>query len=243
MLYATWAGSWAFLVCLALAGGLLAWEWGRLCIGRFEEGAVVLAVMAVAVAVAGQYRPLIGVALVLGAAGIAPMASSLGGRAALWLRVGAFYIGIPILALSWLRHHNRAIFLWLLLLVWATDIMAYLVGRTAGGPKLMPRVSPKKTWSGLVGGMLGAAGVGAVAAAYAGQPVVVLAAVSAGLAVCAQAGDLAESWVKRYFGVKDSSQLIPGHGGLLDRLDGLLAAAPAAVLLCLVDPQRFAEWS
>jgi phosphatidate cytidylyltransferase len=248
VLYASWVGSWPFLGLVALAGGLLAWEWGRLCRGRFDAGGKLLAVMAVMVGLFGAALPLPTLGLIMVAALVVPMANSntvrpIAVKSGPWLRIGAVYIGVPLLALTWLRHHDRAIFLWLLLLVWATDVMAYAVGRMLGGPKLLPAVSPKKTWSGLAGGMLGAGAVGALAALHEGQPVGLLALLSATLAVWAQAGDLAESWVKRYFGVKDSSQIIPGHGGILDRVDGLLAAAPAAVVFCLADPQRFAHWS
>lgn len=116
--------------------------------------------------------------------------------------------------------------LFLLLLVWATDIGAYLAGRLLGGPKLAPAISPGKTWTGAAGGLAAALCVGLAFGAGASG---LLAA--AGLSVASQLGDLAESAAKRYFGVKDSGQTIPGHGGLFDRLDGLLAAAPVAALL------------
>ena len=116
--------------------------------------------------------------------------------------------------------------LWLFAVVWATDIGAYAAGRTIGGPKLAPAISPNKTWSGLAGGVALAAAVGAIAAWIQGAvDVVLLAAVSGVLAVVAQGGDLLESRLKRRVGAKDSSNLIPGHGGFLDRFDGILAAA------------------
>jgi phosphatidate cytidylyltransferase len=129
--------------------------------------------------------------------------------------------------------------LFLFLTVWASDIGAYAAGRCFGGPKLAPSVSPNKTWSGAAGGLVSAIAVG-LAAAYAMSSAagtlpppatgrVLLVAGAIGL--LAQAGDFFESWIKRRFKVKDSSSLIPGHGGLLDRLDGVLAAAPAASLL------------
>lgn len=141
---------------------------------------------------------------------------------------GALWIVLAAAALVWLRADpaaGRANVLLLLVAVWASDIGAYLVGRLAGGPRLAPRVSPGKTWSGAAGGLLAAAAAGAAAGGGHG------ALAGALLSVLAQAGDLAESAAKRRAGVKDSGALIPGHGGLLDRLDGLLAAAPAAALL------------
>jgi phosphatidate cytidylyltransferase len=129
-------------------------------------------------------------------------------------------------------------------LVWATDSAAYLVGRWVGGPRLAPRWSPKKTWSGAIGGIAAAGLVGAITAKMLGismlSPVFW---VSMGLSVLAQFGDLAESAAKRHFGVKDSSGLIPGHGGLLDRLDGMLTALVAAAILALARGASPVMWS
>ncbi|HEX8527454.1 phosphatidate cytidylyltransferase [Allosphingosinicella sp.] len=147
---------------------------------------------------------------------------------------GFIYIGVPAYALivvNWALWHLS---LWILLVTWAADIFAYFAGRTNGGPKLAPRISPKKTWAGLAGGMVGAAIVGAVAGQlleidpvfhYLGAP----------LGLLAVLGDLYESAVKRRCGVKDSGTILPGHGGILDRLDGLLPVALAtfAVLVGL----------
>jgi phosphatidate cytidylyltransferase len=137
-----------------------------------------------------------------------------------------------VVALIWLRGDAQgglAAILWLMASVWATDTGAYFAGRLIGGPKLAPRLSPNKTWAGLTGAMVAAALVGWAAALLVpqGPPARVLAAAGAGLAIVAQAGDLLESWIKRHFGAKDSSRLIPGHGGLFDRVDGLLTAAVA----------------
>lgn len=125
--------------------------------------------------------------------------------------------------------------LFLLAVVWASDIGAYAAGRLLGGPKLAPAVSPSKTWSGAAGGLVAALLAGFGVAAWQGAlppgPPALLAAVLLGIA--SQAGDLLESWIKRRCQVKDSSGLIPGHGGLLDRVDGLLAAAPVAAALAL----------
>ena len=131
----------------------------------------------------------------------------------LWLR------GVPELGL--------ALLVWLFVVVWTTDTAAYFAGRAIGGPRLAPAISPSKTWAGLCGGMLGAALTGALAAWLLGSGRLLQAAgLGALLAVVAQLGDLVESGSKRAAGVKDSGTLIPGHGGLLDRVDGLLFAAP-----------------
>lgn len=153
-------------------------------------------------------------------------------RGAPVLRVLAWAYGLAALAaLLWLRHqpaHGRETIIWVLACIWATDIGAYFVGRAAGGAKLAPRISPGKTWSGLVGGMAWAA-VASAATGYAfglGETVP-LAIIGAALAVVGQVGDLVESAAKRRAGVKDSGRLIPGHGGLLDRIDGLIAVLVA----------------
>jgi phosphatidate cytidylyltransferase len=118
--------------------------------------------------------------------------------------------------------------------VWATDILAYFGGRTFGGPKLMPAVSPKKTWSGAVCGTLGAICCGIAGAAWFGvRDLVAIAVVALVLSVASQGGDLFESWIKRHFGAKDASHLIPGHGGVMDRLDGFWAAALVGCLIGL----------
>ena len=159
-------------------------------------------------------------------------------RARSWAALGVLYLVVPCIALIWLRWEpavGREVVVWLLAVVWATDIGAYGFGRAIGGPKLAPRFSPKKTWAGLIGGMAAAAAIGwGLAASFAiGDPVGLALAASL-LAVLGQIGDVSESAIKRHFRVKDSSGLIPGHGGLLDRVDGLLAVAPVAALALLV---------
>jgi phosphatidate cytidylyltransferase len=228
-----WLGAewWTALMALCMAG--LSWEWVKLCGGstRRLPGVVVpLAVLAAgASSVLGQTAIaflLLGVGAVL-AGGLATRR----GVAPVWLGLGVLYVGVAGIALIELRHDDaagRANVIFLFLVVWASDIGAYAAGRALGGPKLWPAVSPNKTWAGSMGGLLAAILVGmATAASLApggwGLKVALVALV---LAVFTQAGDLLESWIKRHFGVKDSSGLIPGHGGLLDRLDGVLAAAP-----------------
>lgn len=147
------------------------------------------------------------------------------------------YTLAAVLALLWLRHQpadGRETILWIVACIWATDIGAYVVGRAAGGAKLAPRISPGKTWSGLVGGMAWAAVASAVAGyAFGLGDTISLAAIGAGLAVVGQIGDLLESAAKRRAGVKDSGTLIPGHGGLLDRVDGLMAILVVVALVRL----------
>ncbi|MGQ3298019.1 phosphatidate cytidylyltransferase [Reyranella sp.] len=160
-------------------------------------------------------------------------------RGAPVLRILACLYGLAALvALLWLRHQpasGRETILWVLACIWATDIGAYFVGRTAGGAKLAPSISPGKTWSGLIGGMAWAAVASAgVGYAFGLGETVHLALAGAALAIVGQAGDLLESAAKRRAGVKDSGRLIPGHGGLLDRIDGLMAVLVAVAIARLV---------
>ncbi len=155
-------------------------------------------------------------------------------RNPLWLAVGAVYIAVPCGILIWLRQDQQAgmiTILWLFLLVWSADIGAYLSGRTIGGPKLAPRISPNKTWAGFIGG-ISIAGVvsGAFGLVWEGN-IITLFLWGGVIAIASQAGDLLESAAKRHFNVKDSSSLIPGHGGVLDRVDALITASVAAAFL------------
>ncbi|TVV70670.1 phosphatidate cytidylyltransferase [Sphingomonas solaris] len=142
------------------------------------------------------------------------------------LGAGLLYAGLPVFGLLFLRAqpHGLALTLWTLAIVWATDIGAYFSGRAIGGPKLAPGLSPNKTWAGLGGGVVAALLAGAVIALSAGLPRALI-VLGAPMAVLAQIGDLFESWLKRKAGVKDSGRLLPGHGGALDRLDGVVPVA------------------
>ncbi len=161
--------------------------------------------------------------------------------------VGVIYIGAGYLSLVMLRKGAAGLadVLFVVLVVWGSDIGAYLLGRLIGGARLAPRLSPGKTWAGAAGGLVcGTLTGSAVASGFAtsGVALAVALVIAAGLSVAAQAGDLLESAIKRHFGKKDSGSLIPGHGGLLDRLDGLIAAAPAAYLLSLAVPAGKPVW-
>jgi len=238
---AAWYGNWAFVALMTMAGVALAWEWTRITQGSFTIGGRILAAGAALMPLTGWLNPVQGLLLMAVTALLSALPPVPEGRKRLWMPLGALYIMLPQLALITIREQGRGPLLWVLLLVWATDSGAYFAGRAIGGPKLAPRISPKKTWAGLAGGMLAAALVGWAMKNGISPGAWRLAIASAALAVVAQAGDLAESGLKRYFGVKDSSQLIPGHGGVLDRLDGLLAVAPAVAALALVSPGGWNE--
>ena len=155
-----------------------------------------------------------------------------------WIVAGIFYAGALLAAPLILRNDAELGFLAMILLfaiVWTTDIFGYFAGRAFGGPKLMPAVSPKKTWSGALAGTLGAMIMAVlVASAFGHFNLVAIATLALMLSVVSQLGDLLESWIKRHFGAKDASQLIPGHGGVMDRLDGFWAAALVACLVGLL---------
>ena len=161
------------------------------------------------------------------------------GRNFLWLLLGGVYISAAIYAIWWMREGSESglyHFVWLLVVVWATDIGGYVFGITIGGPKLAPAISPNKTWSGFIGGVLLAVVAGyAVPIFFADQEIspniYTVVFFGAGISVVSQLGDLFESKVKRRFGVKDSGNAIPGHGGLFDRVDGLMAASIGMALL------------
>jgi phosphatidate cytidylyltransferase len=237
-LAAVWFGSPWLDALTIVAAAVMAWEWARLCrAGSFGfTGGLVLAVVVLAVFTAALGYT--GAALAMSVAGagfVLGVALSRDEPEAHLTAFGVLWLGVPCVALLWLaRETGSGIVFWILAVVWATDIGAYAVGRTVGGPKLAPRVSPGKTWSGLLGGVFSAALVGLATAKMIGGPPVQMVLISAALAVVGQAGDLAESAAKRRFRVKDASGLIPGHGGLLDRLDALLTVVPTVALLRLV---------
>ena len=241
-----WYGGFPFVLLVAVAAAGMGTEWGTISGGAPTRwpGLLLPAELAAAAVIAGSGQPG-GAALVLLATAALLIALSKGRR--FWSAAGVLYLGPTAIALPWLRADLSAGFdnvLFLLLLVWASDIGAYLVGRCIGGPKLAPRISPGKTWSGAVGGLVAAVGVAWLAAALLRPPAAPWPTVplAAALGIAAQAGDLFESWVKRHFGVKDSGRSIPGHGGLLDRLDAALAVLPLAAALALAAGRGVVIW-
>ncbi|MFA5899101.1 MAG: phosphatidate cytidylyltransferase [Hyphomicrobium sp.] len=236
-----YAGPLPFAVLVLLCGLVMSWEWGRLVrAASFDLGFFIHALaVTLAVVLAGAgYAALALATLVIAAITLIPLYV---GRGARLSALGVFYVGLPAVSLLWMRSDEPFGFtavLFIFAVVWSSDTAAYAAGRGIGGPKLMPRVSPNKTWAGLIGALTAGAIVGAVFAGLEpGAGALRLVLVGVGLALVAQAGDLAESALKRLFNLKDASDLIPGHGGFMDRMDGLVAAAVTAALLALViDP-------
>lgn len=241
VLAAVWAGGWFFAGLLAVAAILMAREIAGLLFGEASIGKSALLAVTALIALALAGAGLTTAALAAGAAGLA---FSLAARSwtgqSLWPALAAYpYLVVPVVALIWLRADpglGLAVTIWLLATVWAIDICAYFAGRFIGGPKLAPRISPKKTWAGLIGGMAGAIAVAIVTWNWiGGGSLLALVSIAIVLTVIEQAGDFAESALKRRAGVKDSGGLIPGHGGILDRVDGLMAVAIGAALLALAN--------
>ena len=235
------ASSWSFLVLVIVSGVIVAWEWGRLVRGEgFDRISIieVAAVAAVAILLTLGRADLAAIALAAAAVAVGLLGLSSGQSA--WSLGGLLYAALPAAALVFLRSDpslGAIAVLYLFAVAWTTDTASYAAGRLIGGPKLAPRISPRKTWSGFIVGALAPALVGYLfALALKDSSAWRLAMVSPALALACQLGDLLESAVKRHFGAKDMSQLIPGHGGLLDRIDGLLIAAILASLIALRDP-------
>ncbi len=229
---AIWAGGLWFLALMLLASALLAAEWAMMSAAkawRVMAGAVAFGLVAGVVAAHAGQLSLALVMLVFGAVAAGLFARNRG-QEALDAAYGVLYLGWPAVLLIWLRDvDTQSGLAWTVsafVIAWASDIMAYLVGSLVGGPKLWPRFSPNKTWSGFIGGL----GAGTVAGAVLGQFLDMGigpwwgGALGLAAALATMAGDLWESALKRRYGVKDAGKLIPGHGGLLDRVDGLMFA-------------------
>lgn len=238
-LAAAWVGPTALAVLAGAAGIAMAREWSRLAHG----GPFVWTFWFCAIAVVSSQglaiygKPDWGWIAVVGVAVLAAVAARAQNKMTLPVFAGILIIAGACLGLVWLRAApalGLETVLWVFVIVWATDSAAFAVGATAGGPRMAPMISPKKTWSGAIGGLaagsLASWGFGTILTLP--NPALVF-ALGAAVSFIAQLGDLAESGLKRQFGVKDMSKLIPGHGGVLDRLDGLIAATIFVCLLTL----------
>lgn len=232
VLACVWFGGTAYELLLLLVAGLLIWEWCKLVFAdheRLAQVAVFAAGSAGSFGFAKAGAPAYGIAILGAAWGLSILLAAMRGKLSIWRCCGVPYLVLPILAMFYLRSEpllGLVAIIWLLAVVWATDTGAYFAGRLIGGPKLAPRFSPNKTWAGLFGGMAGAAGAAILVSHFADLPRLIAAGLlGAAAAAVAQVGDIFESAAKRHFNVKDSGTLIPGHGGILDRVDGLLFAA------------------
>ena len=235
---AAWTGAWPFGLLLALFAGIASWEWGRVVRGASLDGLSLLHIAAASLAALAATAGL-GVPAAIGLLVVAIVMLVLSWRRRDVLSgAGVLATGLPGVSLAWLRSDpalGLEAVLFIFVVVWATDVGGYAFGRAIGGPRLWIAISPNKTWAGAIGGLVLAAVAGWTAAwglASPDRPGVALIAIMLGIA--AVLGDLAESALKRRFGRKDASKLIPGHGGILDRVDGLMAAAVVAAIFAMV---------
>lgn len=239
----TWLGGWWFAALVAVGGCVIIWEWTGM-IKAPQFGAVFVAQcativgMIIAVTIPSFWvglLPLWAIVWTAGTVFVVWLSKNQGQEDSV---TGLMYAALPCAGLVWLRNDQTLglqTVCFLFVVVWATDIMAYVFGRFFGGPKLWPAVSPKKTWSGALGGTAGAVlGSVLISILVPETSLVRLALIAFFLSITSQLGDLAESSLKRHYDIKDSSNLIPGHGGVLDRVDGLLFAVLAAVIYVLV---------
>ena len=239
-LAATFAGGYWFIAILAMGAVAAAREWHRMADGRvhaFERWITSVTIVAALLLLAGTHKGLWGFAILATGAFLAAGIGFRNGGSAAWHGFAALYIGVPALCLAALRMktaHGAWVILGLFVVIWTADTSALLLGRAIGGPKFVPSLSPNKTWAGTLGGLV-------VPALAFGGYVAVMGGdwIRAGflgmvLALAAEAGDLFESWMKRRAGRKNSGSLIPGHGGVLDRVDSTLFVAPLAAVLVFV---------
>ncbi|MPZ58491.1 MAG: phosphatidate cytidylyltransferase [Rhizobiales bacterium] len=235
---AAWIGGWPFALFWGLAAFGVWWEWTALVAVSAARLVMFTGVgalgLALTLAATGRYLAAV-IVIALGAGATNVVAPA--GRGA-WVGGGVIYAGSLLIAPIVLRHDSQLGFIAIIFLfgvVWTTDILGYFVGRVVGGLKLWPSISPNKTWSGAIAGACGGAAVGwAVAHVVSPADASHLAVVGLVLSIASQGGDLFESAVKRRFGAKDTSQMIPGHGGLMDRLDGFIVATTVAALYGMV---------
>ncbi len=232
-----------FDLMVGSTAAIMLWEWTRMC----RQGGFGLTGWAAEAALLGGVMLLYIVGAEIAAAFVAAVAAGIavfglarGENAVLHIAVGVVLVGLFCLAFLWLRANpedGRLTVAWLVFAVWFTDTGAYAAGKTFGGPRLAPRISPNKTWAGLAGGIVAAIVWSLIALGwYDGRALLPVVFAAIATAILAQSGDLSVSVFKRRYGVKDTGALLPGHGGVLDRLDGMLLTAPAAaVLLYLAD--------
>lgn len=236
-----------FNAMIALFAGLMAWEWSKICLGEYKLPGIILSLFSALI----PLLPFMGLSI-FEAVYIAPVICALlfalcfNQKGKTWFAIGAVYIALPIASFIYLRSVDLIgleLVYYTAFLVSATDTGGFAFGISIGGPKLAPKISPKKTWAGLIGGMLGAAIISLIFALTLewAEPVYII-LMSMGLAIIAQVGDLFESHAKRVFGVKDSSHIIPGHGGILDRMDGMMSAGLAMALIIILSDHKVLAW-
>ncbi|MBG1231729.1 phosphatidate cytidylyltransferase [Aestuariivirga litoralis] len=227
-IYCLWEGGIWFQMFMGVLAVLIAYEWAGIVHGGSERAFAVLALAGLCGVFVTETQGLDSACLAILVLWLVSALMWLvnAGQGSIWSLLGVFYVSLPMIAFVLLREDEQSgrwAVVWCFAVVWGADIFAYFFGRIIGGPKLAPTLSPKKTWAGLLGAVVGAALVSAVLAGFWGLMILPLVLIAAAAALVEQAGDIFESALKRRYGVKDSGNFIPGHGGVLDRVDGLLA--------------------
>ena len=223
---------WFELLCAVILT-VMGWEWEKLVLKRFSVSGMLIAVTGICGVFILDLNEVVAWTLpAVMTAVLYRIACKQDVAHKKLFAFGMVYSVYPMIAWTFiLQNYGFICTIWLIGTVWAMDTGAYLFGKTIGGPKLCPKISPKKTWAGLIGGMATSAAWGAACVAIWGASFQQVMIASAVLGAVSQGGDLFESWIKRYLGVKDSGDLIPGHGGIFDRTDALLAIAPIVVII------------
>ncbi len=252
VLWAIITGGTPFAVLVSAMGALMAWEWERMITGQTGPVSIILASSAVMVGFLTKDTPSTAIQITL----LTSLLVYIKSHKKLLLSFGTFYIDLTIFSVVYLTYYSGyedqsysyVFLLWVLFVVWATDIGGYIFGKSIGGPKLIPRISPNKTWAGLVGGIVMACLITYAFVLtrnhYYGDtlPMKFYLYATAILAFVAQVGDIFESAIKRYLNLKDSSNLIPGHGGIFDRIDGFIFAVGLVAFFLILDNMGYLEW-
>lgn len=234
-LISLWLGVLSFAVLVTALAALMCWEWGRAVRGDGYDVGLIVHVIGIMISSALLliYGPVAAVIVLCATAAV--LALLCYGAGSVMSAAGVFYIGLPVLSLIWLRQDTQfgiAAVLFIFAVVWSHDTFAMLCGKSIGGPKLWPDLSPHKTWSGVAGGLLASSVAGVLfAAAMPGADALTMAINGLVIGTAGLTGDLVESAFKRAHGLKNASELIPGHGGMLDRLDGIVVAAITAAAM------------
>lgn len=242
-----YAGDVYFLILTGLIVYLLGLEWSSICTEKmfgFNSAVMCAGLVGTVILIGIEQVNFAFYALALTALVVA-ISGGLARQGA-WLACGVIFIGVPFTSLILMRSDvdlDRNFIFWLIAVVWSSDTGAYIFGRLIGGPKLAPTISPKKTWAGFYGGLVCCAAAGAATAIIVDAANIwVLSIFSAVVGLMAQMGDLLESWLKRKFSVKDSGNIIPGHGGLFDRVDGLMTASLLCAVVWGFEKDWIAKW-
>ena len=235
----TWIGGLTFTLFWAVVAILILWEFNRICSSKISFAQNIVSYISLLLIISpwiiGDYN----IALIIFCVGIIVLGlwGYISNRS-IWIACSLAYAALPFFAMSEMRsnsYNGLVVILLLYFCVWGADIFAYFSGRTIGGPKLAPRISPNKTWSGFIGSLVGAFFFTYIVSFSAGfEPIPIFFVIMLLIAIVSQVGDLLESGIKRRFKVKDSGALIPGHGGVLDRVDGLIVAAVSMWLISYV---------